>query len=672
MEVLIIAEDNRDGRPTAMHIIRTRPLALAAGLVLASAATAGEAQAQHLQDVPGPAPLLDIADLSLEQLNNVVITSVSRQEERLANAAASVFIISAGDIRRSGARSLPEALRLAPNLQVARQSARDYAITARGFNGPFSNKLLVLVDGRSVYSPLFSGVFWDTQDVVIEDIERIEVISGPGATIWGANAVNGVINVITRSAKDTQGGLAALSVGSRERDATVRHGGTLASGGHYRLYGRVVDVDDSERASGAGDGSGLRRRQAGFRADWDRPLGGLTVSGDVYATDLAQLGQPDAPLSGANLVARLTRKLSDDSDLRLQLVLDHAERDQQFAFIERLDVVDLDAQHSLRVAGRHNITWGASYRHARDRVTPSSAYAFLPASRSMHWTGVFAQDELALREDLRLTAGLKVEHNNYTGAEYLPNLRLAWTASPTRLLWASLSRTVRAPSRIDRDFYFPARPVLVGTVPRYTVGGGPDFQSETARVAELGWRMAPSPALSYSATAFYASYDRLRTQEPNVNGPAYSGLVEIRNMAAGDVRGVEMWARWQAREHWRLNAGLVLQRVRSHLLPGSQDNRGSAGVATSDPERYWQLRSSHDLPHAMQLDWTLRYTGALERPAVPSYYELDAQWLWKVRPNVDVAVAGQNLLHRSHVEFGAAPNRSVVRRALAVKLTVRY
>ncbi|GGY87080.1 TonB-dependent receptor [Pseudoduganella plicata] len=634
-----------------------------------SGAFAGEPAAPYPQ---ADGQSYDIADMSLEQLNNVVITSVSRQEERLANASASIFIIGATDIRRSGARSLPEALRLAPNLQVARQNARDYAITARGFNGTFSNKLLVLIDGRSVYSPLFSGVFWDTPDVVMEDIDRIEVISGPGATIWGGNAVNGVINIITRSAKDTQGGLATLAAGSQDRDATVRYGGTLQSGGHYRAYGRVVDVDDSERAGGMADGNGLRRRQAGFRADWDRPLGGLTVSGDYYATDLAQPGRADATLSGANLIARVTRKLSDDSDLRVQLVLDHVERNQPLAFIERLDVVDLDAQHSMRVGGRHNVTWGGGYRYANDRMTPSLVYGFVPADRSLHWANLFAQDEWALHDDLRLTVGAKVEHNNYTGAEYLPNVRLAWQPAPGHLLWSSLSRTVRAPSRIDRDYHTPAVPVIVANVPRYGIGGGPDFQSETARVAELGYRIQPSADWSYSATLFYADYGRLRTQEPNVNGPAYSGLLEVANGAAGTNRGIEMWARWQPMPTWRLNGGLVLQRLRTHLNEGSGDSGGALGVATSDPNHQWQLRSSHDLPRDMQLDWTLRYTGALARPAVPSYYELDTQWLWKARRNLDVALIGQNLLHRYHAEFGAAPNRSVVQRSVVLKLTVRF
>lgn len=614
----------------------------------------------------------DIAELSLEQLSDIVITSVSRQEERLANAAASIYIIGGSEIRRSGARTLPEALRLAPNLQVARVDARNYAVTARGFNGVQSNKLLVLIDGRNVYTPLFSGVFWDAQDVLIEDIERIEVISGPGGSIWGANAVNGVINVITRSAKDSQGGLLAATGSKDDRDANVRYGGLLPNGGHYRVYARYVDADDAASSVASALPSAYTRKQGGFRADWDRAGGGLMVSGDVYEGELAQNTPASIRISGANLVTRLTRRLADDANVRLQLVLDHTERDQPNAIVERLDTVELEAQHSLRVAERHNITWGGGYRYARDRLTNGRAYAILPPELTMHWGSLFAQDELALTDDLRLTVGAKVEHNHYTGAEYLPSARLAWTPDNRQLLWASVARAVRAPARLDRDLYSPVKPLNLGGVPRYALGGGPNFVSETANVAELGYRIQPSPAISYSATAFFADYDRLRTQEPNPRGPAYSGLSEVRNMGYGNTRGIEMWARWQVRDTWRLNAGLVVQRVRTAVHPGSGDPNAQYGLATSDPNHYWQLRSSHDLPANMQLDWTLRYVGALPRPYVPSYHELDLQWMWRVRPNIDVALIGQNLLHGSHPEFGQAVNRSVYERTAILKLTVRF
>jgi iron complex outermembrane receptor protein len=636
------------------------PIAAAACLLVAT----GLARAAPQQD--------DIAELSLEQLSDIVITSVSRQEERLGNAAASIYIIPGNEIRRSGARTLPEALRLAPNLQVARVDARNYAITARGFNGLYSNKLLVLIDGRNIYTPLYSGVAWDAQDVLLEDVERIEVISGPGATIWGANAVNGVINVITRSAKDTQGGLLAGAASSDDRDGSVRYGGALPNGGHYRAYARYVGADDAARDTGQA-ATGMSRRQAGFRADWDRPRGGLMVSGDVYEGDLAQRTAGAAVLlSGANMVARLTRRLPDESNLRLQVVLDHTERNQPNTMYERLDTIELEAQHSVRLADVHNFTWGATYRHSRDRIANGRNQAYLPNDLTMHWGSLFAQDEWSLRDDLRLIGGIKAEHNHYTGAEVLPSIRVAWTPDSRQLLWGSASRTVRAPSRIDRDFYSPVQPVMVGGVPRYIFGGGPQFESETEKVVELGYRIQPSPRWSYSVTAWIAKYDRLRTQEPNPQGPAYSGLTEFRNMANGHTRGIEMWGRWQPMDGWRLGGGLVVQRIDTALYPGSRDPGGSDGVATADPSHYWQLRSSHDLPADMQLDWTLRRVGSLPRPAVPSYHELDLQWTWKATRNLDVSLIGQNLLHRSHPEFGAAPNRSVFERTAVLRLTYRF
>jgi len=626
--------------------------ALLSGLSAARATTSGQ-----------------LADLSLEELNNLVVTSLSRQEERLANAAASVFIVSASDIQRSGARSLPEALRLAPNLQVAQVDARNYAVTARGFNSAFENKLLVLIDGRSVYTPLFSGVFWDAQDVVMEDIDRIEVISGPGATIWGVNAVNGVINVITRSSKETQGTLLVAAAGGNNRDGTVRHGGKLPNGGTFRAYARYADADDTYTESGLNTHFGWRRRQAGFRADWAQA--GVTVSGDVYQGSLGQSNTRDIHISGANLIGRYLRKLSADSDLRLQLVLDHTERNQPGLVNNRLDTAEVEAQHGIR-AGHHHIAWGGGYRESRDRNFPYPAFAFLPDELTMHWGNLFVQDEYALTPQLRLTAGAKAEHNNYTGTEWLPSARIAWSADESRVLWGSLARTVRAPSRFDRDLYAPPTPIMVGGVPIYAIGGGPEFESEVARVAEVGYRVQPSPRWSYSVTAWYADYDRLRTLEPNASLQPGRGLNEFRNMAEGRTRGLEMWTRWQVTPHWRLNGGVVLQHVETRGLPGSRDTSAARGLDTNDPNSRWLLRSSHDLPANMQLDWTLRRMGKLPHPQVPAYHELDLQWSWKASPTLELALIGQNLLHRSHVEFGMLPGRSIIERSGMLKTTLRF
>jgi iron complex outermembrane receptor protein len=613
-----------------------------------------------------------IADMSLEQLSDVIVTSVSRQEERLSNSAASIFIISAGDIRRSGAQSLPEALRLAPNLQVARVDARNWAITARGFNSPFENKLLVLIDGRSIYTPLFSGVFWDAQDVVMEDVERIEVISGPGATIWGANAVNGVINVITRNSADTQGGQLSAGGGSQDKNGSLRYGGTLSNGGTYRVYGKYQEFADTFNALGLNTNFGMHRSQAGFRADWGLSDGALTVSGDGYQGGLGQPAADPVRIAGANLMGRLTRKLSPDANLRVQVILDHTERNQPGAFVERLSTLDLDAQHDLRLSPANMLTWGGGYRKSWDRVANAVEIGFLPGDLNLHWANLFAQNEYAATPDLKLTAGLKIEHNNYTGAEHLPSLRLAWTPTPSQLIWGSLARTVRAPSRFDRDLHAPSAPLVIGGRSFYVLGGGPDFQSEVAKVVELGYRAQPIPSLSYSVTAFYSRYDKLRTQEPQTS-PTAPALTVFQNMGEGSTRGVEMWSSWQAAPAWRLNAGLVLQRVATDLLPGSRDiSASNGGLATNDPSSRWLLRSSHDLTDHSALDLTLRRVGSLPQPAVPSYYELDGQFMWQPRPNLDVALIGRNLLHRSHPEFAADPTRSLFERDVLLKLTLRF
>jgi iron complex outermembrane receptor protein len=638
-----------------MTMIRPRGAVRAAALALCLAAQAA-ACAQEL------------ASLSLEQLGDVVVTSVSRQEERLSNAAASIFIISGNDIQRSGARTLPEALRLAPNLQVARSDARNYAITARGLNNVFANKLLVLVDGRSVYSPLFSGVFWDVQDLAMADIERIEVISGPGATIYGSNAVNGVINIITRPAKDTQGLAVCVTAGAHEQVAGLRQGGQMGTSGRYRVYGRTVHEESASLDTGADSHTGSRRRQAGFRADWERERVGLTLAGDAYDGALEQAGTPDIRVAGANLSGTVDTRLAGGSDLRIQLVLDHAERDQPGAYRDRLGTVDLELQHNLRAGGRQRIAWGGGYRYSIDRIRPNgNGFVFLPARLAMHWANAFVQDEIALSATLRATLGFRAEHNNYTGFEYLPNLRLAWAPGSAHLWWASLSHTVRAPSRIDRDFYAPANPPLAGGVPRYAFAGGPGFVSETANVLELGYRGQPFAAFSYSATAFVSDYDKLRTLEPRENGTG-----EFRNLGRGRVAGIEAWWRWQPLERWRLVGGAVVQDVATGVRAGSRDLTAATSLATADPGRRYTLRSSFDLSDRQQLDISLRYNSRLSDPDVPAYADMDAVWLWRLRGDIDVALIGQNLLHPAHPEFGAQGRRSVFERALLLKAVRRF
>jgi iron complex outermembrane receptor protein len=611
-----------------------------------------------------PAQGEDIAELSLEELANIQVTSVSRRAESLSDAAASIFVITGNDIRRAGSTSLPEALRLAPNLQVARVDARNYAVTARGFSSPFENKLLVLIDGRTVYSPLFSGVFWDVQDVVLDDVERIEVISGPGATLWGANAVNGVINIITKPAAATQGALLAATLGRDARDGAVRYGGALGADGHYRAYAKHAENDDTRTAAGGNVATGWHRDQAGFRTDWGDGARGFTVQGDVYDARLRQRATADIRVGGANVLGRMSRTLADGASATVQLYWDHTERDQPLAFHERLDTFDLQLQHAVRLGGKHHVVWGGGYRLGHDRVENGVAFGFLPGTLKLHWANLFAQDEIALRDDLRLTAGVKFEDNNYTGVETLPTLRLAWNPRPASLVWASLSRAVRAPSRIDRDLYSPTNPPVVGGVPQYGVAGGPGFVSETAKAFELGYRAQPLASLSYSTTLFVSRYDKLRTLEPNPSG---SGSV-FENRADGLTRGVEAWATWQAAASWRLSGGGVVQHVGTSLLPGSRDATGATGLFTSDPSHYWSLRSSLDLGAGQEFDVTARRVGALARPVVPAYTAVDARYGWRIRPGLELAVIGQNLLDPRHAEFGAPATRSVYERALAVRV----
>jgi iron complex outermembrane receptor protein len=605
-----------------------------------------------------------LADYSLEQLSQIVVTSVSRQDTTLNQAPASIYVISGIDIRRSGATSIPEALRLAPNLQVSRSDGHTWAISARGFSSTLANKLLVLIDGRSVYSPLFSGVFWDMQDVVMSDIERIEVISGPGATIWGANAVNGVINIITRSARDTRGGQLVARRGRRGDSASVRYGGKLGGSAWYRAYAKTSSLDDTESADGRIHGSGWRRAQAGFRIDWEGQATSSTVSGDAYQGRLADLVGSFNDISGANLLARANTRFAG-GELRLQAYLDHTARSQPRVASQRLDTLDLEAQHDLRLGQRHNLTWGGGYRYSLDRIDNGARLQFIPATRNLRWANVFAQDEVSLTPALRASAGLKLEHNVYTGTESLPSLRLAWSEDSSRLLWTALSRTVRAPSRIDRDLY-AVNPNPAARA-HYIVAGGPDFQSETARVAELGYRAQPNSTLSYSATLFYSQYERLRTLEPH---PGSSALFE--NLGHGIARGVELWGMWQPLPSWRLAAGGVLQHIQTGTETGSMDASARSGLATNDPRVHWTLRSSHDLPHNLQADLSLRYVASLPLPSVPGYHELDARLAWQPRADLELALSGRNLLHASHVEYGSAATRQVYPRFVMLSASLKF
>ena len=600
----------------------------------------------------------ELAQLSLEQLADIEVTSVSKKSERLADAPASIYVITGEDIRRSGAVTLPEALRLAPNLQVSQASANGYNIRARGFNNTSANKLLVLIDGRSVYTPLFAGVFWDVQDVMLEDVERIEVISGPGGTLWGVNAVNGVINIITRSARDTRGVLVSAGAGNRESNGGVRLGGGLGTpDAHFRVYAKYLDRAHTETASGAAVDDGMYKTQVGFRADWDRALGHITAEGNAYD---GLVGQPrpgsisisgvnlalgPIPVSGQNLTARWTRQLAGGSEATLQAYYDRSERTVPPTFAEKLDIADVQFQHSMAFEGKRSLVWGANYRYSTDSLVNSDIFAFLPAHIHQHWSSVFAQGESPLGRDLRLTVGARIERNDYTGSEFLPNARIAWKLSPERLAWGAVSRTVRAPSRLDRDAFVPGSPPFL-------LRGGPETPSEVANVYEAGYR-ATFHSFSYSATAFHADYDRLHTQEisPTRDFITFAGKLE------GSTDGVEIWGTWQAAPGWRLSAGYMAQRERLRLKADSND-AGALATAGRDPAYGWIVRSSHDLAAGWAVDVTARGVAALSDPPVPSYATLDLRVGWRPARGVELWAAAQNLADGGHGEFGDVATRT--------------
>jgi iron complex outermembrane receptor protein len=619
-----------------------------------------------------PPSVRELAEMSLEQLANIEVTSVSKKAQPLADAPSSIFVITADDIRRSGASSLAEALRLAPNLQVAQVSAGAYNIRARGINNTSANKLLVLIDGRSVYSPLFSGVFWDVQDVLLEDIDRIEVVSGPGGTLWGVNSVNGTINVITRAAGDTRGGLLTASAGNQHAVGGARYGGALGDHGHYRVYGHYVDRDRNTTAAGTLMDDALHKAQAGFRADWDHAGGKLMVQGNAYR---GLVGQPlpgsisisgvnlelgPIPVAGVNLTSHWSRRYADGSELVLQAYLDRTQRTVPPTFAEKLDILDLQLQHSVPLAPAHALVWGAELRYGRDRVRGSDVFAFLPGNLTQRWESLFAQGEHDLRDDLQLTAGARLERNAYTGTEFLPNLRLAWRPAPGNLLWSAASRTVRAPSRLDRDAFVPGEPPFL-------LAGGPEARSEVANVFEFGYRGQSGGQLSYSATVFEAHYNHLRTQEI---APSRTFLTFASGME-GRTRGIEMWGTWQVSSAFRLSAGYTAQREWLQLKPGSND-AGAVATAGSDPAHTWLVRASVNPGLATELDLTVRGVAALSNPDVAGYATADLRLGWRPAAGVELSIAARNLGDGGHGEFTGAQTRAEIGRSVHASVLWRF
>jgi iron complex outermembrane receptor protein len=638
---------------------RLRGPTLALALMLSAAGLPGQTK----PSLPPPSAL---KKMSLDELMDIQVTSVSKRPERLSETASAIQVITGDDIRRAGSTSLPEALRLASNLEVAQIDSRQWAITARGFNNVFADKMLVLIDGRTVYTPLYAGVYWDVQDTMIEDLDRIEVISGPGATQWGANAVNGVINVTTKSAKDTLGGLVVAGAGTELRDAgAVRYGGKLIPTLYYRVYAKYTDRGDSLRRNGLSSVDAWHTGQVGFRIDQDAGGGdGFTLQGDTYTGNLSRSGlDNNIRVNGGNLLGRWSRQLAENSDVKVQAYYDRTHRHIPGSFTQDIETYDVDFQHRRPLGPAHDFMWGLGYRFVHDDVINTPHNAFLPPAVSRASFSAFVQDEIALSpERLNLTLGTKVEHNDYTGFEVEPSVRLAWRPDQKQTLWSAISRAVRTPSRIDRDLYSPA-------APPFRITGGSKVVSEKLLAYEIGYRVQLEPQLSLSLATFINRYDDLRSLAPL--NPPQPFPVEASSGLRGRSSGAELTAEWQATPQWRLRAGWTELRVHSEPQAGNAD-RATRDSIVRDPNRQLFLRSWFDLPDNWECDATLRYVAPINMSTVPGYTEADLRFGWRPAPAWELSLLGQNLLHPRHTEFNSPGSRRELQRALFGKVSWQF
>ncbi|HEU4470963.1 MAG TPA: TonB-dependent receptor [Flavisolibacter sp.] len=612
---------------------------------------------------PGLSPR-EIKKLSVEELMNLEVTLVSRIPERLNEAASAIQVITNEDIRRSGATNVAEALRLAPNLQVAQYSASVWIISARGFNNIFSNKLLVMIDGRTVYTPLYAGVLWEQQNVLLEDIDRIEVISGPGGTLWGANAVNGVINIVTRHSAQTQGLYASIGAGDFLREtAALRYGGKAGDKLTYKVYGQYFNRDNTTAFDTVRNNDQWRMTQAGFRLDWNTSeKNTLTVQGDYYGGRKKTL--PFAsPLNGQNLLARWRRIISDRSDLSLQLYYDRYFReDAPTNSYDEMNTADIDFQHRFPVKTSHNIVWGLGYRFVHDdsRFRNINSAGIVPRRKRLDLITGFIQDEISLAKNLRLAVGTKILHNVYTGLEWQPNARLAW-AGKQYTLWGAVSRAVRTPSRFDVDYYLPITP-QPPNVP--SVAGGPNFVSEKLTAYELGYRLQPNAFSAFSLSAFYNIYRDLYSVE-NLPG---TFTYQIMNGSEAESWGLELSAQYQLHKNWRVRGGYTY--FNKDIRP-KKDRNFNPDYLGNDVRSQALVQSILDLPLHLQFDLTARYLDPLSATfataAVPNYLTFDLRLAWVFR-GLELSVVGQNLAQDSHTEFGTA---SIPRNVYA-KISARF
>jgi iron complex outermembrane recepter protein len=665
---------------------RRRMAACAALLGLLAVRPVLAAQEPQVQD-------RDLTELSLEELSKMEVTSASRKEQRLEDVPAAVFVIRGEDIRRTGVRSIPEALRMAPGVQVARIDANKWSISIRGFSDRFGNKLQVLVDGRSVYSPLFSGVFWDAQDTNLDDVDRIEVIRGPGASVWGANAVNGVINIITKKAKETQGGQAVAGGGTTEKVfAGGRYGGSSGDGFFYRAFAKYFD-----REGGVQGKDDWHQARAGFRSEAVVGEGQtVTTIGEFYQGQSGSrqsypmpppvfLVQDENPydLRGGFLLGRYDRRVTDTSSLSAQVSYTYSELDTG-PFAERRHVVDIDATHQFRLTEEQDVIWGLGYRITGDDTRRSFLVSFDPDEETDDVLSLFVQDEIRLIPGMLWgTVGARLEHNDYTGLEVQASARLGFRPHEHHMFWAAWSRATRTPSRTETDIrltqaVIPANPPGQ-PLPTYVAIFGGDFESELLNAYEIGYRVQPATTLSLDLTGFYNRYERLSSTEssaPFLEPAAAPDHVVLPflfdNRHQGATYGFEAAFAWQIQSRLRLQGSYTL--LRMNLQQGNSTS-GVTGSEGNAPRGRAYARISYDLSDAILVDVMGRFVSHNYSDDINSYVEADARIAWRPTKDLEIALVGQNLLHARHFESGDSglnEEATRARRGVYASLTLKF
>jgi iron complex outermembrane receptor protein len=609
-------------------------------------------------------PADDLKRLTIEELMRVDVTTAGRREQPIGATTAAMSVITADDIRRAGVTTIADALRLADGVHVARSSNGTWNISARGFNGSTPNKLLVMVDGRTVYSPLFAGVFWNTLDYVLEDIDRIEVIRGPGTVLWGANAVNGVVNIITRHSRETQGTLVSVTAGDEDPAILQARYGGRTGPTTWRTYGKFAVRDAQRFASGLSSADDRRRGQAGFRIDRSAGDSAWLVAGDVFHSRDQLPDRPAGEFTHLAMQTRWSRELPGDSRVDVQSYYRREYRRIPEQLTHHVDVFDIDAQHATDWGSRHEVVWGGGIRVNWDQTQGGATIQFDPVDRTYPLQSLFVQDEIAIVPGhLFATLGVKYERNAFSGGEMQPNLRARLMMARNQVLWGGVSRAVRRPTRLDDDLLIsdPAGALLVR--------GTHEFEAEKLTAIEVGYRIQPSTMLSVDATAFRHHYGDLRSQD----APA-TGLLPltIGNTLEGASRGVELGVNVQPVRWWQTHAGYTWLTTAVERTPGSRDLSGGASE-TNDPEYFFNIRSSLDLPREVEVDAMLRRVAALPNPRVPAYTELTIRGGWHVTPQVELAITGEDLLHGQHPESGPdTPARVEWERSIRGGITLRF